>query len=238
MSAEPADRGRGAGARRAAAAGQPREAAQHVQAAGGAPGPRRRADPALADDAAQALMLAFQRGEPGAFEELVRLVSPSVFALGYRYGLDAAAAEDLVQETLLRVYRARRRYRPEARFSAWLLRIATNVIISAARQRKRRPTVKLQGAGAVSNEGDPPLADERTPGPPERLQADERAAKVREALAELPASQRTALVLNRFHGLSYDEVAQALGLGVPAVKSLLFRARHNLKRRLERFMEP
>jgi RNA polymerase sigma-70 factor (ECF subfamily) len=180
-------------------------------------------------------MLAFQGGDDSAFDRLVTLCKRRIFALGYRYGLDAQASDDLVQETMLRVYRARARYRPEARFNAWLMRIAKNLLISRARKVKRRRTIQLSARGR-EDEPESEIADPRGGDPRARIDEHERARQVREALDDLPESQRTALLLNRFEEMSYEEGGEALGLKVPAVKSLRFRARQSLKSRLERYM--
>ena len=99
---------------------------------------RRPAPPAAAAPAeAQALMLAFQAGDDAAFDRLVAATKHEVFALAFRYGLDEGRADDVAQETFLRVFRSRKTYRPTARFRSWLLRIAANLVVSAARARRR-----------------------------------------------------------------------------------------------------
>lgn len=182
-------------------------------------------------------MLAFQAGDDAAFDELVRRCKRDVFALGYRYGLTPADADDLAQEVFVRVYRSRETYRPSARFRTWLLRIATNLVISEARKRKLRKAASLQAMRVGSDDGEVDIEDPRDERPWDRLDAVERSLAIEEALEKLPDSQRTALILNRFEELSYEEVGEALGLKIPAVKSLLFRARQNLKAALERFMD-
>lgn len=187
-------------------------------------------------DVAQELMLAFQAGDEASFDKLVKFVQRDLFSLAYRYGLDDPTADDVIQETMLRVYLARKRYQPHARFRAWLMRIATNLIISRARKNKRRPKVKVR---IRPDSQDPAIeiADTRLAEPAEHMAADECAQAVRDALDELPDTQRMALILNRFQHMSYEEVGAALGLKVPAVKSLLFRARQNLKERLHKWVE-
>lgn len=189
-----------------------------------------------APDEAEALMRAFQAGDDAAFDRLVALAKAEIAALAYRYGLDAMACDDLAQETFLRVYRARATYKPEGRFRAWLLRIAANLVISAARARKRSRTVPLEALRPAP--GDPEAArgevhaDPRAEPPAARIEREELERVVEAAVRELPETQRAAIILNRFHEQSYEEVGAALGLTVEAVKSLLFRARQNLKERL------
>lgn len=190
-------------------------------------------DDAKQPDHQRALMLRFQAGDAAAFPALVESAKREIFALGYRYGLKREDADDLAQEVFMRVYRARARYRPEAPFRAWLLRIAQNLIVSGARKRKLRKTVSLDqlrpgddGPKGVD------IADPRAPAPWERLRRDERRMALEAALATLPERQRIALTLNRFHDQSYEQVAGALELKIPAVKSLLFRARQALLKAL------
>ncbi|HVY61231.1 MAG TPA: sigma-70 family RNA polymerase sigma factor, partial [Planctomycetota bacterium] len=108
-----------------------------MSAAAGAPGSE--------GDPARDLMVAFQRGDAGAFDRLVAACKRDVFALAYRYGLDEARAEDIAQETFLRVWKSRDSYQPSARFHAWLLRIAANLVVSEARSRRRARAVPLGG---------------------------------------------------------------------------------------------
>jgi RNA polymerase sigma-70 factor (ECF subfamily) len=179
-------------------------------------------------DPARDLMLAFQRGDDRAFDRLVESCKRDVFALAFRYGLDESRAEDIAQETFLRVWRARASYQPTARFHAWLLRIAANLVVSEARSKRRARAIPI----AADEEG-PSMPDPRVESPAAPAERAEVASRVEEALAELPDNQRIALVMNRFHDASYQEVAAALSLTVEAVKSLLFRARQNLKEALK-----
>jgi RNA polymerase sigma-70 factor (ECF subfamily) len=185
------------------------------------------------EDRPRELMLAFQAGDEAAFDALVELTKRDVFALAYRYGLDSARADDLAQETFLRVWRSRRTYQPTAKFRAWLLRIAANLVVSEARTRRRARATALPD----DVEGGAPLADPRAESPAAPVEREELRAAIERALGDLPESQRVALVMNRFHDASYQEVADALDMSVEAVKSLLFRARQNLKERLERFVQ-
>ena len=187
-----------------------------------------------AEDRGRDLMLAFQRGNDAAFDALVDHAKREVFALAYRYGLDAARADDLSQEVFLRVWKSRATYKPSAPFRAWLLRIASNLIVSEARSRKRARATALPD----DTEGGTPLADPRAESPDMPLERQELRAAIDRALADMPEAQRMALILNRFHEASYEEVGEALSLSPEAVKSLLFRARQSLKQRLEAFAKP
>src|SRR5262245_19171629 len=173
-------------------------------------------------------MLAFRDGDERAFDALFERWAGRVLRFVERMVRDAGVAEELVQETFLRVWRARERYVPEARFSTWLFTIAGN----AARNELRRPfrgqphdslDDPHEGAKLALAAHDPPsdaLVDARRTG--QGLEA---------ALAALPERQREALWLRAVEGLSYAEVAQALDTSEKSVKALIHRARVALARR-------
>jgi RNA polymerase sigma-70 factor (ECF subfamily) len=177
------------------------------------------------------LMLAVKAGDENAFTELVDRHRDAVVNLTYRYLGNTGDAEDLAQEVFLKVYRARGRYEPAAKFTTWLYRVAANACLNEVRDRRRRPTF---GAAALVAGQDPPLpaADRSASSPLEEAERSEMREHVRKALAELPERQRMALILNKFHGLGYEELADSLDLTVPAVKSLLVRARENVRQRI------
>ncbi len=174
------------------------------------------------------LMLAFQGGDEAAFEELVRRHQRRVLNLVYKYLGDAAAAEDAAQDVFVKVYRAKSSYRPAARFTTWLHRIAVNHCLNALRGRKEKsalPEEEALGAGDAA-------------APDEGLRSAELRAAVREAVEALPENQRMAVILSRFEEQPYERIAEAMDLSLEAVKSLLFRARENLKQRLQSFVKP
>ncbi len=179
-----------------------------------------------------ALMFAFQRGEESAFATLVDRHRERVFRLACRYLGDDNAAEDLAQEAFMRVYRARHSWRPEAKFSTWLYRVTANACLNELRSRRTRRAVETTASagpgGVLPPEGPDPKGE-----PPEAAAIrEETAARVRAAVARLPDDQRLAVVLSKYEGLSYRELADAMERSVPAVKSLLVRARENLRRDL------
>lgn len=187
-------------------------------------------EPPLDPDAA--LMLRVQRGDQAAFSLLLQRHHQRVLNLAWRYFGDRAAAEDAVQETFLKVYQARERYRPDAPFHSYLLRVASNVCLSVLRRKKPLSLDEGQDEGGPRARPDP-----RAVAPGEGLLDDELKRRVREAVATLPDRQRLAIVLNKFEGLDYEQVAEHLGLTVPATKSLLHRARMALKDVLEAYLE-
>lgn len=182
-------------------------------------------------DPGKAWMLALQSGDEAAFHQILQHYGRGVQVFFRAMGADRASAEDLMQEVFLRIYRARRRYQPSARFSTWLHRIVKRIAINEGMRNRWRRARPLVGEEDPAAEGGLPVpADERQPSPLRRLEADEVRAQVRTAVLGLPTSQRTALLLHRFQGLSYEEVGEILGLKLPAVKSLLFRARENVRK--------
>ena len=187
------------------------------------------------ENLARDLMVRVSRGDDAAFERLVELFRKPVIQTAYRYLGDAALAEDLAQEVFLKIYRARKRYKPLARFETWLHRIVSNVVINAAQSRRRRRTVSLDACGDGCSEA--AVTAGRAMDPLARLKKKELHLKVREAVLSLPPNQRMVLILNKYRGLSYQEIAQAQDTTVEAVKSMLFRAREKVREKLEGYMD-
>ncbi len=185
------------------------------------------------------LMLALQGGDEAAFTELVTRHMRTIVNLTYRYLGNAADAEDLAQDVFLKVYRARDRYRPEAKFTTWVYRIAVNACLNEVRNRKNRPTFRAAPllGGADDNAPAALVADDSAATPVEGAANNELREQVRAAVDELPERQRMAIILNKFHGLGYEELAAALDLTVQAVKSLLTRARENVRTKIQPYLE-
>jgi RNA polymerase sigma-70 factor (ECF subfamily) len=185
------------------------------------------------------LMLQFQQsGDQNSFASLVDRNQSKVYSIIYRFVLDRAEAEDLTQEVFLRVYRTAARYTPTAKFSTWLYRIAVNVSLNALRSRARTKTMSLALPQDTENEEYPrAVEDPKGDKPNQGLEDDELKVRIGEAIETLPENQRIAIVLNKFEGLSYEEIAKILNLSMMAVKSLLSRARSNLKDSLDPYLE-
>ena len=184
-------------------------------------------------------MLRVQNGDEAAFGELVEAYQNRLIGIFNHLLRDAAAAEDLTQEAFLRVYRARERYRPTAKFSTWLFRIANNLAMNNRRSKSRRKEVNLKASesGPLGMNPQEQLALEKSGLMPGRqLDRKEMREVVRQALDTLSDRQKMALLLNKFEHMSYQDIAASMDLSVPAVKSLLTRARENLKTKLEPFL--
>jgi RNA polymerase sigma-70 factor (ECF subfamily) len=179
------------------------------------------------EDPEIALMLRVQRDEPGAFAELERCFRSQIFARCYRWVGDRQEAEDLAQDVFLRLYRSRRRYKPTARFGTWLFHITQNAARNALRARKRRPCLPL---GVLADRPGEPRQQVGLSEPPSRqLERLELADEVRAAVADLGHRQRLALEMQQFQHRTYAEVAAALKMSPKAAKSLLYRARIQLR---------
>ncbi len=173
------------------------------------------------------LMLRFQKGDERAFEELVAKHTRGVLNLVYRYLGDATRAEDVAQDIFVKVYRARMKYEPKAKFSTWLYRIAVNHCLNEIRARKSQPAI----AAPINDMLEEPEGEN----PDARLSRAELQQAVKSAIDSLPENQRMAVILARYEDMCYDEIAQTMGMSLEAVKSVLFRAKENLKEALSKY---
>lgn len=161
------------------------------------------------------LIEACRRGEPGAFDELVRSTHRAVYAVAYRIVGNSEDASDVTQEVYLRVWRHLGRFRGDADFGTWLHRIAVNRALTHIQRASKRPQ---------------PAAPEELPEVPEddRTEQQADADLLERALARLPEQQRTVVVLKDVYGWSGEEIAKAMGSTEGAIKVRLFRARQRL----------
>lgn len=185
-----------------------------------------------------ALMLAVRAGDERAFATLVRRWQDRVVSLAYRYLRSAADAEDLAQEVFLRVHRAKESYEPKSRFSTWIFRITVNASLNHLRARRARKAISgTVPAGPDGDDGPTDPVDESAPDPADESERDELAKVLRRVVDGLPERQRTAILLNKYEGLSYEECAETMGLTVMALKSLLTRARVAIREKIEPYLE-
>jgi len=187
------------------------------------------------------LMLEVRDGSAAAFEELMlRYQSRVVTVLEHLLG-QRGEAEDLAQEVFLRVYRARGTYEPGAKFSTWLFTIANNLVANHHRSQARRREVQLAGreSGPLGVNPLEQLAlDASSQMPARQLDKAELRELVRSSLGVLNERQRMAVLLNKFEDMSYADIAETMKLSPQAVKSLLSRARVQLREVLEPYIGP
>jgi RNA polymerase sigma factor (sigma-70 family) len=179
------------------------------------------------------LMRLVSRGDTSAFEQLIEKHQALVAGTVARMLSSNSDVEDIAQQVFIRVWKSARRYVPRAKFTTWLLKITRNLVFNELRRTKRHALVPLQSEPGVE---DPPLKDEINLAPDASLLESELQRTIEEAILQLPETQRLALVLRRYEQLSYEQIAEVLDLSVPAVKSVLFRARSELRSRLSKYL--
>ena len=177
------------------------------------------------------LMLRVRDGDVASFEVLLRRYRLPLVSYFRRMVRDQGLAEDLAQEVFLRVYKSRERYQPEARFTTWLYRIATNLALNAIRDRR----AEVCDTAGDDPDGDPVLERFVDPQPTveQRLMQRDRERLIRQAVEALPENQRAAVILHKYQEVDYRQIAKILGVSESAVKSLLFRAYETLRASLE-----
>jgi RNA polymerase sigma-70 factor, ECF subfamily len=184
------------------------------------------------------LMLRVREDDAEAFGELVELYHHRLVTVMHHLVNSNEEAEDLAQEVFLRVYQSRKKYHPKAKFSTWLYTIANNLALNTLRSRQRKPTIPLnvRDSGPLGPRPAEQLVLDRGDQPHQRMQKNELTAIVQQALKTLNERQRIAVVLNKFEDMNYADIAEVMGLTTKAVKSLLSRARENLRLALQDYI--
>jgi RNA polymerase sigma-70 factor (ECF subfamily) len=172
------------------------------------------------------LMLGVRDGDLDAFEQLVLWHQAEAWRVAYRFTGDAAEAEDLAQETFLKILDAAPRYKPTATFRTYYYRVLARLCLD--HRRKKRP---------ILAEPFPDTADDAL-SPSQQVSRAEREAMIQAAVDSLPADYRMAVVLRYFEGLSGTEMAEAMGRSVKAIERLLARAKSALEPQLRHLLEP
>src|SRR6266576_3317678 len=191
--------------------------------------------PARSQDDAEdvRLMRLVSGGDTVAFAQLVERHQALVAGTVARMLGSNSDVEDIAQQVFIRVWKSAGRYVARAKFTTWLLKITRNLVFNEMRRAKRHPHLPVQ---IHPEEEELPLKDEAAATPDATLLQAELQAAIEKAITLLPETQRMAIVLRRYEELSYEEIADVLDLSVPAVKSLLFRARTELRERLKDYL--
>jgi RNA polymerase sigma-70 factor (ECF subfamily) len=187
-----------------------------------------------ADDAEDVrLMRLVSNGDTSALEQLIERHQALVIGTVGRMLGNNSDVEDIAQQVFVRVWKSAKRYVPRAKFTTWLLKITRNLVFNELRRRKRRALVSIE---PEPDAHEIQLADKAASAPDASLLETELQQAIDSAIAALPETQRMALILRRYKELPYEEIGEVLDLSVPAVKSVLFRARTELRERLSAYL--
>ena len=187
----------------------------------------------MAIDSDLELMTRVSRGDTQSFTVLLQRYRCPLMNFFVRMVRDRSMAEDLTQEVFLRVYQARERYQPEARFTTWLYRIATNLALNALRDRKGERVAEPAGRPDGEDGGILERMPDARPTAEQQMVESDRQRLIRQAVEALPEKQRAAVILHKYQDIDYRQIASVLKVSESAVKSLLFRAYETLRVRLE-----
>jgi RNA polymerase sigma-70 factor (ECF subfamily) len=200
-----------------------------------------RGAPVESDVHDKSLMRLIARGDEEALRELIEKHQGAVYGTIAKMLGDPIEAQDLAQQVFVRVYRAAGAYRATAQFKTWMFTIVRNLVFNEHRRRSRATFISLhQPESDSSPPGGGPALDlpdtmNKTPG--ESSLQEEMLRAIDAAILELPEQQRLVIVLRRYDEFSYEQIAAILKTSVPAVKSLLFRARETLRVALRNYLE-
>jgi len=185
------------------------------------------------------LMLRVRDGDEGAFAQLVKKYQGRLIGIFTNMFGDVDLAEDLAQEVFLRIYRARQGYEATAKFSTWVFQIASNLASNSRRTKGRKKEVQFNPSTSGSQPvhlGEALVADKSALMPTRQLDAEELRQHVLIAMETLNERQRLAILLHKFEGMSYAEIGNIMELSPLAIKSILSRARENLRVALEKYV--
>jgi RNA polymerase sigma-70 factor (ECF subfamily) len=173
-----------------------------------------------------ALMMSFQNGDAGAFEQILDKYHRPIVNFIYKIVNNRGEAEELAQDVFLRIYRAKDRYEPRARFASWIYRIATNVSLKAASRARR---LRIWSPSTEEESRVQETFRDYRPNAEAQMVEAERAEVIRRALRRLPPKERVAIVLRRYEGLSYKEIADAMSCTEAAVKTYIHRGKLHVR---------
>ncbi len=183
------------------------------------------------------VMLRVKAGDESAFDYLVEKYRRPIVSFMHRMVRNPGVAEELAQEAFLRVFRSRETYQASAKFSTWLYRIAMNLAVNYARDsRHERPEQSVSLDEPDPDTGLVPDLPDATPSIEQNILERERLAAIRKHVEALPERQKMAVIMHKYQGLDYKQIADVLKLSESATKSLLFRAYETLRERLKDFV--
>lgn len=211
------------------------EPPRHTESTEPAPPLEAGAEGAAVEDVSTQLMLRVKQGDMQAFERLVELHQSAIVGTVTRMLGSVDDAHDIAQQVFVRIWKSAPRYEPTAKFTTWLFTITRNLVFNETRRRSRRREVPLE----PETEDDQPrqIANHTVPGPDRQAQQEELEKALDRAISALPEKQRLAVVLRRHQELPYEQLCEILGMSLPAVKSLLFRARNELRKSLAAYLD-
>jgi len=180
-----------------------------------------------------ALMRRIAEGDERAFTELVERHQNMVVGTVAKMLGNSSEAEDISQQVFVRIWKHARRYKPNAKFTTYLFTITRNLVFNEIRRRKRRNEVSSDEREETSRQE---IADSPQYRPDREMERQELRDVVDKAIEALPEQQRLAVVLRRYEQMPYEQIAEVLELSLPAVKSLLFRARTSLRESLGAYL--
>lgn len=201
------------------------------------------------------LMQRIKSGDVQSFDELFERHHKRVLNIIYKYIGNKQSAEDLVQEVFLRVYKSRHSYKPTAKFTTWLYTIVKNLCFKEFRKSSQKiysieanagnSEIKstqyfFAKGGSVYGTGlreEDRIRQDQVTLPSEIIEKEEITRRIKEVIEGLPPKQRIAVILNKYECLSYQEIADSIGISIKAVKSLLCRARINIKDKLSAYVD-
>lgn len=194
------------------------------------------AEDASCDEESIRLMLRVKQGDVSAFEKLVEVHQAIMIGAAARMLGNLEDAHDIAQQVFIRVWKSAPRYEPTAKFTTWLFTIMRNLVFNEARRRTRRKEIPLETESPLESGLKRQYVDHAAASPDHWVQHDELEKALDKAISALPEKQRLAVILRRHEEMPYEEICDILNMSLPAVKSLLFRARMELRKHLSAYL--
>jgi len=170
-------------------------------------------------------------GDHRAFRQLYEHYAPAIYRLCLRFLNNRSEAEDAVQDIFVKIHHSLPEFKGRSKLATWIYRISVNHCLNLKRKRRLASFLSLEFLDALNSS-----PAEATPDPHQALEKDESENLVRQAIQKLPGRQRLALILSRYEGKSYQEIAEVMACSVPAVESCLHHAKKNLAAALKKYL--